>query len=119
MKRLPPKLRILPKEKGDYHWWRKGPTANDFDHERVTPHLFDKAETYVTEMNEKGKPFFLYLPLPSPHTPILPTGEWKGKSGLNPYADFVMQIDHRVGKLNGLLDQLGNLREYNSNFYQR
>ena len=26
---------------------------------------------------------------------------------MNPYADFVMQIDHRVGKLNGLLDQLG------------
>ncbi len=93
--------------KGDYHWWRKGPTADDFDHERVTPHLFDKAETYVTQMNQKGKPFFLYLPLPSPHTPILPTGEWKGKSGLNPYADFVMQIDHRVGRLNGLLDQLG------------
>ena len=97
----------ITERKGNYHWWRKGPTANDFDHERVTPHLFDKAETYVTEMNEKGKPFFLYLPLPSPHTPILPTGEWKGKSGLNPYADFVMQIDHRVGKLNGLLDQLG------------
>jgi arylsulfatase A-like enzyme len=97
----------ITERKGDYHWWRKGPTANDFDHERVTPHLFDKAETYVTEMNEKGKPFFLYLPLASPHTPILPTGEWKGKSGLNPYADFVMQIDHHVGKLNGLLDQLG------------
>ena len=93
--------------KGDYHWWRKGPTADDFDHERVTPHLFDKAEAYVTQMNEKEKPFFLYLPLPSPHTPILPTGEWKGKSGLNPYADFVMQIDHRMGKLNGLLDELG------------
>ncbi|MDB2314521.1 arylsulfatase [Flavobacteriaceae bacterium] len=97
----------ITERKGDYHWWRKGPTANDFDHERVTPHLFDKAEAYVSEMNEKGKPFFLYLPLPSPHTPILPTEEWKGKSGLNPYADFVMQIDHRVGRLNKLLDELG------------
>lgn len=97
----------ITERKGDYHWWRKGPTADDFDHERVTPHLFDKAEAYVTEMNEKGKPFFLYLPLSSPHTPILPTEEWKGKSGLNAYADFVMQIDHRVGRLNGLLDQLG------------
>ena len=49
----------------------------------------------------------MYLPLPSPHTPILPTEQWKGKSGLNPYADFVMQIDHRVGRLNELLDELG------------
>lgn len=93
--------------KGDYHWWRFGPTAKDFDHEKVTPHLFDKAEAYITEMNVKKKPFFLYLPLPSPHTPILPTEEWIGKSGLNPYADFVMQIDHRVGQLNTLIDQLG------------
>ena len=97
----------ITERKGDYHWWRKGPTARDFDHERVTPHLFDKAEAFVKEMRKKAKPFFLYLPLPSPHTPILPTKEWAGKSGLNPYADFVMQIDHRVGQLNSLLDHLG------------
>ena len=97
----------ITERKGDYHWWRKGPTANDFDHERVTPNLFNKAEGFVIDMNKKGKPFFLYLPLPSPHTPILPTEQWKGKSGLNPYADFVMQIDHRVGRLNELLDELG------------
>ncbi len=92
--------------KGDYHWWREGPTADDFDHERVTPHLFDKAEAYIRKMGEKEKPFFLYLPLPSPHTPILPTDKWRGKSGLNPYADFVMQIDYRMGRLNRLLNEL-------------
>ena len=97
----------ITQRKGDYHWWRNGPTADDFDHERVSPHLFDKAEAYIAEINEKGKPFFLYLPLPSPHTPILPTDKWKGKSDLNPYADFVMQIDHRVGRLNRLMDKLG------------
>ena len=91
---------------GDYHSWREGPTADDFEHERVTPHLFDKAEAYISEMSEKEKPFFLYLPLPSPHTPILPTEEWRGKSRLNPYADFVMQIDYRMGRLNRLLNKL-------------
>lgn len=95
---------------GDYHWWRSGPTAADFDHERVSPHFFDKAEAFISRMHKQEKPFFLYLPLPSPHTPILPTSEWKGKSGLNPYADFVMQIDHRVGRINTLLNKL-NLAE--------
>ena len=95
---------------GDYHWWRSGPTAADFDHERVSPHFFDKAEAFISRMYKQEKPFFLYLPLPSPHTPILPTAEWKGKSGLNPYADFVMQIDHRVGRINALLNKL-NLAE--------
>jgi len=69
----------ITERKGDYHWWRKGPTANDFDHERVTPNLFNKAEGFVIDMNKKGKPFFLYLPLPSPHTPILPTENGKGR----------------------------------------
>lgn len=99
-------VEMITGREGDYHWWREGPTANDFDHQRVTPHLFDKAEDFVTKMAAKQKPFFLYLPLPSPHTPILPTKEWAGKSGLNPYADFVMQIDDRVGRLNALLEQL-------------
>ncbi|MGI9550171.1 MAG: sulfatase-like hydrolase/transferase, partial [Aurantibacter sp.] len=43
----------------------------------------------------------------SPHTPILPTEGWLGKSGLNSYADFVMQIDDYIGKLNEALEELG------------
>jgi arylsulfatase A-like enzyme len=84
----------------DYQgFWRKGLTAPDFVHEEVTPHFFDKAMTYVEERSRTGQPFFLYLPLPSPHTPILPLEKWQGKSGLNPYADFVMMIDDYVGRL--------------------
>ena len=98
------RVTVAPKP---YSWWRKGPTASDFVHEEVTPHFFDKAFEYVKESVKKDKPFFLYLPLPSPHTPILPTKEWQGKSGLNPYADFVMQIDHHIGELDRLLKGLG------------
>jgi len=84
----------------DYQgFWRKGLTAPDFVHQEVTPHFFDKAITYVEEKSGSGQPFFLYLPLPSPHTPILPLEKWQGKSGLNPYADFVMMIDDYVGQL--------------------
>jgi arylsulfatase A-like enzyme len=41
----------------------------------------------------------MYLALASPHTPIVPTAEWKGKSGLNAYGDFVMQTDWSVGQV--------------------
>ncbi|NBS19299.1 MAG: arylsulfatase, partial [Flavobacteriia bacterium] len=57
----------ITERKGDYHWWRKGATASDFDHEEVTPHLFEKASQYLRGRSKKGKPFFLYLALPSPH----------------------------------------------------
>ncbi len=84
--------------------WRKGLTADDFVHEDVTPNFIRKAISYVAEKANNDKPFFLYLPLPSPHTPILPTREFLGKSGLdNIYPDFVMMVDAYVGQL---LDQV-------------
>ena len=89
----------VTENKGKYSWWRKGPTSPDFIHEEVTPHFFNKAIHYIKENTNNKKPFFLYLALPSPHTPILPTKEWQEKSGLNPYGDFVMMIDDYVGQL--------------------
>lgn len=89
----------VTEDKGKYTWWRKGPTAVDFVHEDVTPNFFRRARAYIKDRSKQDKPFFLYLALPSPHTPILPTEEWLGKSGINPYADFMMQVDDYVGQL--------------------
>ncbi|WP_083923256.1 sulfatase family protein [Echinicola pacifica] len=85
--------------KDTYGWWRDGYTGADFVHEDVTPNFFRRGISYIQEQAKTEKPFFLYLPLPSPHTPILPTGDWQGKSELNPYGDFVMMVDHYVGEL--------------------
>ena len=92
---------------GIYSWWREGPTSADFIHEDVTPNIFRKSFQYIKEMSEQEKPFFLYLALPSPHTPILPTEEWQGKSGLNPYGDFVMMIDDYVGQMQEIIKEAG------------
>ncbi len=86
-------------DKGKYSWWRKGPTGADFEHDDVTPNFFRKSMAYLKEKSKSEHPFFMYLALPSPHTPILPTAEWQEKSGLNPYGDFVMMIDDYVGSL--------------------
>jgi len=84
----------------DYQgFWRKGPTGADFDHNDVLPNFTRRGAAYVRERAKTGKPFFLYLALPAPHTPILPTAEWQGKSGTNPYGDFVLQVDATVGTL--------------------
>ena len=81
-------------------WWRKGPTSPDFDHEDVLPNLTRRAVKYVKEQVKNEKPFFLYLALPSPHTPVLPTPEFEGKSGLNSaYADFVTMTDDTVKQI--------------------
>ena len=90
-----------------YEFWRKGLTAPDFRHDDVTPNFFNRSIKYIEDQSKKEKPFFLYLPLPSPHTPVLPLEEWQGKSELNPYADFVIMIDHYVGQLLQKVKDLG------------
>ena len=92
---------------GKYSWWREGPTGSDFDHYDVTPNFFRRSIKYIQERAQSGEPFFLYLALPSPHTPILPEEQWQDKSGLNPYADFVMMVDDYMGQLLAAVKQAG------------
>ena len=73
----------------------------------MLPKLARRAAGYVTERAKTGQPFFLYLALSSPHTPIVPSQEWQGKSGLGAYADFVMETDWAVGEVLSALDQAG------------
>ena len=83
---------------------RKGPTAPGFEAEDVLPTLRAKAVHYIAERakasdGKANTPFFLYLPLTAPHTPIAPTKNWQKKSKLEgvPYADFVMATDAVIG----------------------
>ncbi|MCX6908673.1 MAG: arylsulfatase [Verrucomicrobia bacterium] len=89
---------------------RKGPATPEFEVENVLPTLTRKAVEIIAARAadaKAGKPFFLYLPLNAPHTPIAPTKEWQGKSGLNPYADFVMQTDATLGAVMDALEKSG------------
>lgn len=86
-------------------YWRLGPTAPDFRHEEVLDHLADKSLELIEKY--KDEPFFLYFPLPAPHTPILPSKEFQGKSGTNEYGDFVLHCDDVVGRITAKLRELG------------
>ncbi len=94
-------------------WIRKGPAAADFEAMDVLPELTRQATDFVHRQAaaaRAGHPFFLYLPLSAPHTPIVPTAEWAGKSGLNDYGDFVMQVDRTVGQVLEALETNGLAR---------
>lgn len=100
----------VSKQEDPYGWYRTGPIGSDFKIDEVLPHLFDKSIGHVkarAEAAKSGKPFFLYLALPAPHTPIVPIPPFKGASGINPYADFVVQVDHHMGQLLASLEEAG------------
>lgn len=86
---------------------RKGPAAEGFQAIDVLPKLTREAVQWIGARAKEEKPFFLYFPLPAPHTPTLPTKEWAGKSKLNAYGDFVMQTDATVGAILDALEKAG------------
>jgi len=86
---------------------RKGLTAKDFKAVDVLPTLARKALEYIDQNAGKAAPFFVYMPLNSPHTPIVPSAEWKGKSSLGNYGDFVMETDWAVGEVMKALERNG------------
>ncbi len=88
-------------------WGRSGPAAESFEAVDVLPTFTRKAVEFVTAQAKTGKPFFLYMPLNSPHTPIVPSKEWQGKSGIGDYGDFVMETDWAVGEVIAALEKAG------------
>ncbi|MBN3522964.1 sulfatase family protein [Paenibacillus apiarius] len=90
-------------------FWREGPTAPDFRHEEVLPRLTQKVLDRIEQFGASSgsEPFFIYYPLPAPHTPILPTADFKGKSGTNLYGDFVLMCDDVIGLIMSKLESCG------------
>jgi arylsulfatase A-like enzyme len=88
---------------------RQGEAQADFEAVEVLPDIGRKTVEFIGRQSSK-KPFFAYVALPSPHTPIVPAPEWKGKSPLGRYGDYEMQTDAVIGKIvdaleaNGLAD---------------
>jgi arylsulfatase A-like enzyme len=95
-------------------WLRSGPAGPKFEAIDVLPTLTDQVIAYLEARSAEakaGQPFFAYVALPAPHTPIVPTKEWQGKSGLNAYADYVREVDAETGRILAALAKEGLARD--------
>jgi arylsulfatase A len=102
-------------------FWRKGAVAPGFTHEGVLPRVTHEAVSFLQRRGEferelsasdadvtaQPKPFFLYWALAAPHTPWLPSANFKGKSGAGVYGDFAAMVDDSVGQLMMALENEG------------
>ncbi|HSP41525.1 MAG TPA: arylsulfatase [Luteolibacter sp.] len=91
-------------------FWREGGIAPDLKLIDVLPRFTDEAIS-VIKRRDPAKPLMLYLAYPAPHTPWLPTPEFEGKSGAGMYGDFVMMVDHEIGRVVAALDAAGMSEE--------
>jgi arylsulfatase A len=92
------------RRRGGNGFWREGAIAPGFKHADTLPTLADRAIGFVGRQTP-ARPFFLYFPLTAPHTPWMPTDEFRGRSGAGYYGDFVAQVDATVGKVIDALAQ--------------
>ncbi len=86
---------------------RPGAAAPSFKPEEVLGRFTQRAVDVIERRSQTGQPFFLYLPLAAPHTPMLPTGDFVGRTALGPYGDFVAQTDAAVGTVLRALARAG------------
>lgn len=100
-------------QKGWSAFNRVGPAAADFEDVRVLDTFSREAERFISENAEPtkhGRPFFLYLALTAPHTPVSPSKKFEGRSPIGIYGDFVMETDDCVNRVLEALDQHGLTR---------
>lgn len=88
-------------------FWREGLMSPSFNFNDVLPAFTNKATEFITTQSGAKDPFFLYFPMPAPHTPWMPGPAFRGQSGAGEYGDYVMQVDDAVGKLLHTMDSLG------------
>ncbi len=84
-----------------------GVRAPGFALEGVLPEFTRRAVALIESRANRKQPFFLYLPLTSPHLPVVPSAEWRGKTGAGDYADFVAETDGTVGAILAALGRTG------------
>jgi arylsulfatase A-like enzyme len=90
-------------------FWRAGQIAPGFKHIEVVPTVTEKALAWMRmqHYDSPATPIFLYLPLPSPHTPHVPMPAFVGSSQAGPRGDYVCETDWAIGRVLKTLDSLG------------
>ncbi len=79
---------------------RIGPAAPYYKPDEVLPYFTKQGCSYIRKQAAARHPFFLYLALPSPHTPLAPTPEFRGKSPFpSVYLDYCIEVDAMVGRV--------------------
>lgn len=90
-----------------------GAAHSGFRLQDVLPTLKRRTTNWIDAhvQNSGDQPFFLYLPLNSPHLPVAPSEPFLGTSQAGLYGDFVVETDDFVGSVVSTLERHGELTD--------
>lgn len=83
------------------------PIAPNWEFDQIMPELTKRCVKHIHDRAKADEPFFLYFSMTSPHEPIVPSKEFKDKSGIAPIADFVMETDWSAGQVIKAVEDAG------------
>jgi len=97
-----------------YFWDRKhtsenGEMSKSFEVEQCLDVIVDEGVNFIRNQvkNDPQNPFMLYLALTGPHTPWVPSDNYKGTSDMGTYGDFISQVDGVVKHITETLKSIG------------
>jgi len=73
----------------------------------IDERIAEKSIAYIHEQAAAGRPFFLFVSWSLVHHPYLPHPDFEGRSGNGPFADVVVEHDHRVGQILDAIEEAG------------
>jgi arylsulfatase A-like enzyme len=90
-------------------FWRAGLCSPGLEHETCLLEFTMRSCQWLADHAKQSpdEPFFLYVPLPSPHTPHVPRKPFRGRSDCGVYGDFVVEHDWSIGQILDTLDRHG------------
>ena len=99
-------------EKPPAMYGNSGKACSNWKLEEMIPEFTRRAVQFINEQGvaqqtSRSSPYFLYFALTSPHSPIVPNKEFRGKSGIGSYGDFVCEVDWVVGQVMDALNRTG------------
>lgn len=91
----------------EMHLGIAGPGVAGWEFDQILPELTKHALSEIEAAAQQGSPLFLYFSLTTPHEPIAPSPQFKGKSGISGVADLMMETDWAVGEIMAVLEREG------------
>ena len=82
------------------------PDSGHYEYGDVLDRMTEEAVSFIEREGHTDAPFFLYLPLHTPHPPMIPNAQFEGLTGLGSYADVVAQLDWSVGQVLDALNRV-------------
>jgi len=82
--------------------------APDFVDSQCLTRFTEQAVNWIESIAQdarSGRPFFLYLPLTSPHKPVIPLEQFRGQGNAGAYGEFMIETDWHLGQLLATLDR--------------